>query len=128
MKEYPHVCAGQTLWLVSWRCNMPGQRSKDKKALQVWLDKRLIAQIETEAQRLDQTKTDVVVRALRYYFKLDPIPASAAQLDEIRVALAALKQGQSETMKLIQEQPPVQAPALPEPEPEKRGFWSRLFG
>lgn len=108
---------------------MPGQRSKDKKALQVWLDKKLVAQIETEAQRLGRTKTDIVTRALREHFKIDPVPASSAQLDEIRTALVQLGQTQRETMRLIQEQPI--AAALPEPEPEpepKKGFWSRLFG
>ena len=108
---------------------MAGQRSKDKKLIQAWVPITLYVQLEAEAQRTGRTKTDIIVKSLREHFRIDPIPASSAQLDEIRTALVQLGQTQRETMRLIQEQPIAALPEPePQPEPEKRGFWSRLFG
>lgn len=110
---------------------MPDKRSRNKKAVQVWLPVGLVNQIDAEAERLGQTKTDVVKRALREHFKQDPIPASAAQLDELKTALMQLSLSQTETNQLLREHmnnPVLPANTAENEVEEKKSWWERLFG
>lgn len=90
---------------------MSCKRDPDKQLVQVWMDKKYVLQLEAEAARLGVKRSDVVLKAVREHLKLDPIPATAAQFDEVKNALVALITHQQQLPQLIQEN----APVLPDP-------------
>lgn len=90
---------------------MANQRDPNKQRISIWIDKKQLLQIDAEAQRLGRTRSDIVLKAIREHLRIDPVPASAAQIDEVKTALVELAQQQRELPRLIQKT----VPALPRP-------------
>lgn len=73
---------------------MTNKISDDKRHVHLVLDRKLVAMIDNECARTGLNRTETITRAVREHLRLDPIPASAAQLDEVKNALVALGQKQ----------------------------------
>lgn len=69
---------------------MAGKRDPNKKLVQAWLDKGLVLQIDAEAERLGCNRSDVLLAAVREHLAHDPVPASSAELAEVKAAMALL--------------------------------------
>lgn len=117
---------------------MPGKMAENKQRVSLVLEKRLVALIDAEAERLGRTRTDVVVRALREHCRLDPIAASSSQIEELQEALAAMRREQAavlegmaaENKALLGElqEAKALAPAQAQREPRKLTWGERLRG
>lgn len=117
---------------------MPGKMAENKQRVSLVLEKRLVALVDAEAERLGRTRTDVVVRALREHCKLDPIAASSSQIEELQETLeamrheqvAALKSVAAENKALLGEIQEAKAlgPAQAQKEPRKLTWGERLRG
>lgn len=103
---------------------MANKRDPNKQRIEIWLDKKAVFQLDAEAQRMGRSRSDIIVKAIREHLKLDPIPSSAAQIDELKNAMMRMAIEQAEIkngiksdndaiMRAIRETAP--APALPEP-------------
>lgn len=117
---------------------MPNKMAANKQRVSLVLEKRLVAMIDAEAERLGRTRTDVVVRALREHCRLDPIAASSTQITELQEALAAMRREQAAVLEgmaaenkallgEIQEAKAL-APAQAQKEPRKLTWGERLRG
>lgn len=82
---------------------MTNQRSKEKQRIEVWFDKKVVLQLDAEAQRLGLSRSEVILAAVREHLGHDPVPASAAQIDEVKAALLALAAKQDAAQKLGEE-------------------------
>lgn len=113
---------------------MANQIAKDKQRVNLVIEKKLVAQIDAEAKLSGLTRTDVIVKAVREHMRLDPIPASAAQLAEMQTALVQLaadyskikneiKADNDALLRAIRET----APALPSAEPGRKLSWRERF-
>ena len=115
---------------------MANQISKEKQRLNLVIEKKLVAQLDAEAQRTGRSRSDVIVAAIREHLRIAPVPASAEAIDAVKTKLEALEAQQTASTTLlveaiksqpiaIQEAP--QPAALPAPEEEYEKTWFGLY-
>ena len=99
---------------------MPNQIAKSKQPISLVIEKKLVTQLDREAEIRGITRTAVITIAIREHLKLDPVPASAHQIEEIKNALVSIRQEQQALTGLISTDN--QTLQLPEPTYKKTLF------
>lgn len=108
---------------------MANQLSKNKIRVSIAIEKTIIKRIDNEADIKGRTRSDIIKKALRQYLKIDPIPASSNDIEELKNLNIFLNQKLDSIMQQNKELKEGQEVNKTLPDPvKKKGFFARLLG